>query len=290
MKKEITNMAISIREQLKHKARVENRPYNELLQYFAMERFLYRLSKSQYSDIFILKGALMLQVWQSHHSRPTMDIDMLAKTDNSEDNLSHIIKNIINTPVDNDGLNFISESITTKIIKEEADYHGVRILFHGTLDTAKIHMQIDIGFDDIVYPDKEQQLFPALLSFSQPLLYIYSRESVIAEKFEAMVKLGYLNSRMKDFYDIWHLLNQFNFDEEKLTEAIRLTFEHRRTILTKEIIAFSDSYIAMKQVQWIAFIKKMGQKEFSVGLDEVVQKIKTILQPIVFKIIKTGEK
>jgi len=280
----ITNISVSVREKLKFKARSDNRPFSELLQYFAMERFLYRLSISKYTDIFILKGALMLQVWKSPHWRPTMDIDMLAKTSNSETNLANIIKEIIEIPVENDGIIFNTESLTTKLIKEDADYHGVRIQFQGNLDTAKIYMQIDVGFDDIIYPGKEIQNFPTLLSFPTPLLNVYSRESVIAEKFEAMVKLGNLNSRMKDFYDIWMLSNQFKFDEDKLAEAIRLTFEHRKTILDRNITAFSEPFILAKQIQWRAFRIKVGQVDLPINFSEIVQRIENFLRSVIDKL------
>jgi len=285
--KGVKNIPFSVSEKLKNKARQDKRPFNELLQYFAMERFLYRLSKSKHADFFILKGALMLQVWNSSQWRPTMDIDMLANTSNSESNLAAIIRNIIETPIEeNDGICFYSDTITTKMIKEDADYHGVRILFQASLDTAKIHIQIDVGFDDIVYPGKELRDFPVQLNFSQPRLNVYSKESVIAEKFEAMVKLGNLNSRMKDFYDIWLLANHFQFEVDDLAEAIRLTFNHRKTSLPTIIVAFSDSFVLLKQIQWKAFKNKTGQKDLPESFGDIVQKIKEFLEPIVLKLIE----
>jgi len=175
---------------------------NELLQYYAMERFLYRLSLSRHAQHYILKGALMLRAWNSPEFRSTMDIDMLGKTLNEETNIIVQICDILAVEVDPDGLVFYSESIRTERITEDADYEGIRVRFNGFLGTARISMQIDIGFGDIVYPEPEMAELPCMLDFPAPSLLCYSRESAIAEKFEAMVKLGHLNSRMKDFYDI----------------------------------------------------------------------------------------
>lgn len=246
-----------------------------------MERFLYRLSKSSYKDRFILKGALMLQAWRSPQSRPTMDIDMLGRTDNDETNLANIVQNILTIPVEDDGLLFFPETIKATRIKEDAEYHGIRILLTGKLDTARIRIQIDVGFDDIIYPEAEILAFPTILDHPNPKLLAYSRESAIAEKFEAIVKLGNLNSRMKDFFDIWLLSRQFDFERIKLTEAIQRTFTHRRTSLEDEILAFSKEFSVEKQVQWNAFRKRLKQKYVPESLQEVIEEIQLFLEPII---------
>ena len=212
------NVPASVRQRLLNRARSDRRPFNELLQYFAMERFLYRLSQSAHADRFVLKGALMLQVWRSPDIRPTMDIDLLGRTSNAEDDLMAQLRDILAVDVEPDGLAFDADSIRTERITEGANYEGIRIRFPGTLATARIHMQIDAGFGDVVYPAPEAADLPTMLDFPAPRLLCYSRESVIAEKLEATVKLGMLNSRMKDFYDIWLLSRQFDFNGPDLAQ------------------------------------------------------------------------
>jgi len=167
--------------------------------------------------------------------------------------------------VEADGLAFDADSIQAERITEDADYEGIRIRFRGTLDSARINMQVDIGFGDVVYPKPEKAELPTMLDSPAPRLLCYSRESSIAEKFETMVKLGVLNSRMKDFYDIWLLSRQFDFDGAKLAEAIRLTFERRGTALPTEIEAFTEPFIDAKQIQWTTFWKRLQQDHVPVS-------------------------
>ena len=275
------NMSASVRQRLLNRARSDHRPFNELLQYYAMERFLYRLSQSVHADRFILKGALMLRVWRSPELRPTMDIDMLGRTSNEEANIVAQIQDILTVDVETDGLAFDPDSIQAERITEDADYEGIRIRFLCALGTARINMQIDIGFGDIVYPEPEESDLPTMLNFPAPRLLCYSRESSIAEKLEAMVKLGMLNSRMKDFYDIWLLSRQFDFDGAKLAEAIRLTFERRGTELPAEIEAFTESFIEAKQTQWAAFRKRLGQDHVPASFRKIAASVDSFLSPIV---------
>jgi len=275
------NLPASIRQRLLNRARNDRRPFSELLQYYAMERFLYRLSQSVYVDRFILKGALMLRVWRSPEVRPTMDIDMLGRTSRGEADIALQIQDILTVDVETDGLAFDPASIQTERITEDADYEGIRIRFLGALGSARINMQVDIGFGDIVYPEPEKSDLPTMLDSPAPRLLCYSRESSIAEKFEAMVKLGMLNSRMKDFYDIWLLSRQFNFNGPRLTEAIRLTFERRGTELPTEIDAFTEPFIEAKQTQWAAFRKRLGQNHIPVSFRKIAASVDNFLSPIV---------
>ncbi len=180
-------------------------------------------------------------------------LTVLGITSNKESEIIKQVHDILAVDVEPDGLLFDTDSIKSERITEDADYEGIRIRFHGSLEKAIIHMQIDIGFGDAVHPGPEMHELPTLLDFPASRLNCYSRESSIAEKLEAMVKLGVLNSRMKDFYDIWLLARLFDFDGAILAEAIRRTFEHRGTQLPSEIEAFSDSFIYSKQGQWTAF-------------------------------------
>jgi len=249
------NISASVHQRLLNVAKDTQRPFNEVLQYFAMERFLYRLSQTEHVDSFVLKGALLFRVWDTPDSRATKDIDFLAYLDNSPDNLAATIRDVCATESLDDGLMFDPETVEAKRIKEDADYEGVRIRFRGQLGNARIHMQVDVGFGDIVHPDAVLADYPALLDLPAPLLRIYPPETVIAEKAEAMVHLGSLNSRMKDFYDVWRMSQQFNFKGADLCEAIRGTFGKRETAVIEfdELVAeLLDSETL--QVQWTAFL------------------------------------
>jgi hypothetical protein len=274
------NIQASIRQRLLNLARLDKRPFNELLQYYAMERFLYRLSRSKHADSFILKGALMLRVWRSPKLRPTMDIDMLGKMKNVEADIVALIREIMNVEVEDDGLRFDPDSIRAEQIMEETEYEGARIRFRGKLDTARVIIQVDIGFGDIVYPGPEESELPTMLDFPAPRLLCYSRESSIAEKFETMARLGGLNSRMKDFYDIWLLTRQFDFNGAIMAEAIRLTLERRGTSLPSDIEAFSKAFLNTKQVQWAAFRKRLQQDHIPVSFQDIVSGVKDFIAPL----------
>lgn len=279
--KGLKNTAASVRQRLLNRARNDQRPFGELLQYYAMERFLFRLSQSEHAGQFILKGALMLRAWQSPELRPTMDIDFLGRTSNEETDIAAQIRDILSVAVEPDGLVFDPDSIQTERITEDADYEGIRVRFRGELDSAQVNMQIDIGFGDVVYPGPERAPLPTVLDFPAPQLLCYSRESAIAEKFQAMVKLGELNSRMKDFYDIWLLSRQFDFEGERLAEAIRLTFDQRGTVLPEVISAFTEDFSEAKQTQWAAFHRRLRQDHVPATFSEVVASIKGFVGPLV---------
>ncbi len=274
------NVSASVRQRLLNRAHHDGRPFNELLQYYAMERFLYRLSRSAHADRFILKGALMLRVWRSPQFRPTMDIDMLGRTSRKEALVLDQIRDIMMVDAGMDGLSFDPDSLQTERITEDAEYEGIRMRFLGSLSTACINMQIDIGFGDIVHPGPEMAQMPTMLEFPAPRLLCYSRESAIAEKLEAMVSLDALNSRMKDFYDIWLLSRQFDFNGKDLAEAVRLTFKQRDTVLPGDIEAFSRDFAEVKQSQWAAFRKRLQQEHVPVSFQEVTRALEIFLAPI----------
>lgn len=275
------NIAASVRQRLLNISRSEGRPFQEVLQFYAMERFLYRLSRSACVEKYILKGALLLRVWCAPVARPTMDIDILGKTANEPEVIVRQMREVLSVPVETDGLVFDASSIRAMRITEGANYEGVRIRFHGTLEAARVNMQIDIGFGDVVFPQPEMIVLPTLLGFSAPHLVGYSRESVIAEKFEAIVKLGEINSRMKDFYDIWLLSRSFDFGGESLVEAIRLTFARRGTGFKKSIAAFSHDFAILKQTQWRAFWRRLRAETAPRDFAIVTSSIAEFLLPLV---------
>jgi len=256
------NIAASIRQRLLNLSRAQGRPFQEVLQFFVMERFLYRLSRSRHADRFVLKGALMLQVWESPQARPTMDIDMLGRTDNDMDALLAQLRDVLNVDISadrgaDDGLIFDGDSLHAETITEDADYAGVRVRGAVELNGARSRLQLDIGFGDAVVPEPQSMRYPVLLDLPAPELLCYSRESAIAEKVQAMVALGPINSRMKDFYDIWLLSRQFSFDIEILVQAISATFERRHTVIPERPL-FDTGFAADKQPQWRAFLRRLG--------------------------------
>jgi len=276
------NIAASVRQRLLDKARETGRPFSELLQYFAMERFLYRLSRSPYANKFVLKGALMLIVWEAPLSRPTMDIDLLGRIDNSIETIVEVTREICRQEVEPDGIVFDVTGIEAENISEDADYEGIRTRFRGSLDTARFIIQLDIGFGDIVIPSPEPTNYPTLLDLPAPRLRGYSRESTIAEKFEAMVKLGILNSRMKDFFDIWLMLHQFDFEGPILAKAISKTFSTRGTNIQAKPIALAMAFgeDPEKAAQWRGFIRKNRLKDVPQHFAEVITAIAAFLKPI----------
>ena len=280
-RKHIKNISASVRQKLLNISRKDNRPFNELIQYYAMERFLYRLSQSDYADSFILKGALALQVRKVEKFRPTMDIDISQKRNDEASEIIRQIKNILSVKVEEDGLIFDSQSIHLEDIKRDTPYKGMRVLFHGTLDSAKINMQIDISFRDVIFPEPTKKIvFPCILEFPAPKLWCYSLESIVAEKFEALMKLGDWNSRMKDFYDLWVLSQQHDFYGHQLSKAIELTFKNRGTSLKQEITAFKQEFIKKKENEWKSFVKTLNQEGFP-SLSDVIESLKLFLLPIV---------
>lgn len=276
------NLSASVKQKLLNKSKEGKRSFNELAVYFCIERFLYRLSISKFSKSFVLKGAMLLRVWGVAETRPTKDIDMLGFTSNDESSIKKQIIDILKIQVEPDGLIFDISSIKTEAITEDADYDGIRILFVAFLGKARIPMQIDIGFGDAIYPLPKKEVLPTILDFPESTLLCYSKESVIAEKFEAMVSLGHLNSRMKDFFDIWILSRQFDFDGLTLSQAIKKTFETRETRLDEDIVPFSNTFLtALKQIQWRAFKNKMPLMVMPDTLEEVVSDLKIFLIPVV---------
>lgn len=272
------NLAASVRQRLLNRARQERRPFNELLQYYAMERFLYRLSQSAHAERFVLKGALMLRVWQAPEARPTVDIDMLGRTANNVEAILAQVREILATGVVDDGVVFEQASLQAEAITQDADYQGLRIRFNGALGGARVTLQLDIGFGDALVPGATRADFPALLDLPAPNLLCYSRESAIAEKFEAMVKLGDLNSRMKDFYDIWLLARQFDFDGPQLAEAIRQTFARRGTQLP-DSLPFGPAFVNLKQPQWRAFLKRLPASHLPESLEQITELLTQFLTP-----------
>lgn len=290
-KKNVKNVAASIRQKLLNRAKEKDRPFNEILQYYVMERFLYRLSISDYKDKFILKGALLFIVWQQSEIRSTIDIDLLGKINNDPNIITKVFQVIGEINVAEDGVRFDSSSVTSEQITVDADYKGVRVCLYGYLGTARVRIQIDIGFSDVVTPGPEQFIYPTILPVSAPRLNCYNKETLIAEKLQAIAKLGILNSRMKDFYDIWTLSERFEFDGTTLKNATRITFQRRETSITEDLIAFLDTFCRNDEKirQWRGFLRKSRALNIPESLEEIIRDIKRFLNPVISSIASGDE-
>jgi predicted nucleotidyltransferase component of viral defense system len=283
MEREIKNKAASIAAKLMNIARAEKIDFDFLLLRYFQERFLYRLAISEFSDCFILKGGLLLICLKMPMSRPTKDIDFLAKEiKNDPVELEHIFRSITAISC-NDGVKFISSSLISEQIKENADYEGIRIKIDSTLGQARKKLQMDIGFGDVIIPRAMQMEFPTLLEEKPPRIKVYSIESVISEKFEAMIKLAMVNSRIKDFYDIYTLSVSYNFQSDKLKKAIESTFQRRNTFIPDNLLVFRSEFHKNeeKQRQWSAFLRKSRLHDVNQGFDEIMERITSFLKPIV---------
>jgi predicted nucleotidyltransferase component of viral defense system len=288
MTKNTKNLAASTHQRLLNIAKDSSRPFNELLQHFAIERFMYRLSKSSYADRFILKGALMFSAWSGLGSRPTMDIDLLGKIENNPEAIIASLKNACDVEVEADGMHFDADTVTATRITEDAEYEGVRARIQGNLGNARISLQVDIGFGDSIVPGARKITYPVLLDFPSPELNGYTMESSIAEKFQAMVKRGVLNSRMKDFYDIWILSRRFNFNGETLAKAVETTFRNRKTPIVAAPVVFGQTFAndGDKSIQWQGFIKKAKLTSAPKDFEVVVTAIKSFLEPLTLSLTK----
>jgi predicted nucleotidyltransferase component of viral defense system len=221
-----------------------------------MERFLYRLAQSPHADKFILKGALLLTAWQAPLSRSTMDIDLLGRTSNKLEHIASIISEICSIEPEVDGVKFDPKSVKAVRIKEDADYEGVRVQFRAALAGARIPMQIDIGFGDVILSGATRIEYPTLLEFPAPILQAYPKETVIAEKLEALTALATLNSRMKDFFDLWALSRLYSFEGVVLVKAIKATFDHRSTAIDPLPDGLTDGFGKDKSTLWTAFLRR----------------------------------
>jgi predicted nucleotidyltransferase component of viral defense system len=234
MPEPVRNMSASVRARLLNIARERNQPFELLLTRYALERLLYRLSTTRHRDRFVLKGAMLMTTWFDTPFRPTRDLDFLAFGDADPDAMLGVFREICAVETD-DGVVFDIAGLSIDRIREELEYGGLRIKTIANIGGARVRIVIDIGFGDAVEPAIAEQEMPVLLDLPSPRLRTYPRETVIAEKFHAMVRLGRVNSRMKDFDDIWLLSRAYDFDGDKLARAIQATFARRKTPLPTEL-------------------------------------------------------
>jgi len=271
-----------VRRRLTDLARKQGEDFQLVLTRYVTERLLYRLSRSPYRDQFVLKGATLFRVWTDQIHRPTRDLDLLSKGEPSLEALTRIFREICALEAEDDGLTFDPASVSAERIKEDQQYEGVRVTCRAQLGQARIDLQIDVGFGDAVVPAPATIQYPAMLGFGAPVLRTYHRETVVAEKYQAMVMLGIANSRMKDFFDIWTLANGFEFDGASLCRSIGATFTRRNTALPNAPpLALTAEFgtDAAKVRQWEAFIKKSKLDAGGVTLEQVCAFLNEFLMP-----------
>ena len=254
------DVGASVRECLLTLARQKGQSFDLLLTRYANERLLHRLSLSPHRHRFVLKGAMLMTTWFDDPHRPTRDVDFLGYGDSAPDAMLVTFREICAIEV-NDGMVFDIDALRVELIREELEYGGLRLRTTGRLAGARITVIIDIGFGDAIEPGLDEVNLPVLLDLPQPRLRVYARETVIAEKFQAMVMLGLANSRMKDFYDVWILSRSYAFDDDRLPRAIAATFERRGTAIPREApLALTQAFAfdSGKQRQWAAFVRDLA--------------------------------
>ena len=234
-KKPVSNIGASVRQRLLNLREKTGEDFMALLGQFAIERFLYRLSCSLLAERFVLKGAMLFRVWSGSLHRPTKDVDLLAFGEPTAAAVTSIILQILTTAVEDDGIVFDIESVHAEEIRENEEYGGIRVTFTATLDKALIPLQADVGFGDVITPAAEDRVYPVLIDMAAPRLRMYPVETVVAEKLQAAVRLGMINSRMKDFYDLLVIFRQYPYDDRLLTRAVAQTFARRGTPLPREV-------------------------------------------------------
>lgn len=274
------NRAASIRARLRDVARERGEEFNLTLNRYAVERYLYRLSVSRWAGQFVLKGALLFDLWFDEPHRPTRDADFLGFGPDDAATAKAIVTDICAIDVD-DGIEFDPAAARIEEIREDAHYGGLRVRISGTLDGALCTAQIDIGFGDAVTPGPLVVDYPTILDdVPAPRLRVYPRESVMSEKLESIVSLGMGNSRMKDYYDLRALIRDERVDERYLVDAIRATFDRRRTRIPGTIpVGLSDEFAnsQAKIAQWRAFLDRNRLE--GPALADVVTEIRTALDP-----------
>jgi predicted nucleotidyltransferase component of viral defense system len=279
MPKEIRNIGASVRARLQNLSRETGQSFELILTRYALERLLYRLSTSAFSEQFVLKGAMLLTRWFEHPHRATRDLDLLGFGDPNPDALITVFREILAANVA-DGVEFDVGALRVDRIREELEYGGLRLRTTASISGARIAVTVDVGFGDALEPGAQIIDYPSLLDLPTPRLRAYARETVVAEKFQAMVALGRANSRMKDFYDVWLLSQSIPFDDDRLARAIAATFERRRTAIPVELPdALGQGFAEdeQKQRQWSAFLETVGLEAGS--LADVIADLAGFIMP-----------
>lgn len=280
MKSGPKNVVASVLARLRNEANALGAPFNQVLQLYAMERFLFRLSKSTHVDGVLLKGALLLKTIGMPRARPTLDIDLLRQGKADRESLIALVRECAAIASDKDGVTFDPASVVAEDIAQDAKYLGTRVVLTGRMDNVRLSVQIDFGVGDVVVPGPRLIEYPAFLNEPPVRLRAYPVEAAIAEKFQAMVSLDFDNSRMKDFYDIWTCARHLEFDGETLAKSLAATFERRDTPMPREpplALTAAFSLANVHQVQWKAFVRKIGEPDLGDRFAQIVEEISQFL-------------
>ncbi|MBE0418025.1 MAG: nucleotidyl transferase AbiEii/AbiGii toxin family protein, partial [Coriobacteriia bacterium] len=271
-------VAASVRQRLRDLARQAERPFDEVLQYFAMERFLFRLGCTDYAQRLTLKGAALLRVWGLPSPRPTRDLDFLGRLEATPEAMLAVVREVLAVDAD-DGVVFDREHLAAQPITLDDDYQGVRVTVRGSLAGARFKLQIDVGIGDVAYPEPAWIDYPQMLDLGEPRVQVYRPETAVAEKLQAMVELDLRNSRMKDFHDVLMLSRTLAFRLDELAGAIRLTFECRSTDVPLLPVSLMEEFStdALKRAQWAAFHEKLGEPAPS--LPDAIEEIAAFVLP-----------
>lgn len=268
------NVAASVRARLLSRAKEQGMDYNLILTKYALERLLYRLSVSPWGDAFVLKGALLFDLWFDQPHRPTRDMDLLGFGSAEIADVAVVFREVC-ALMNEDGITFDPATVSAAAIRKEANYAGVRVTLLGILDGARCAVQVDVGYGDAVTPEPLRASYPVLLAdMSPPVLRVYPAYTVVAEKYHAMVCLGMVNTRLKDYFDLWFLARNFAFDPALLQDAIAATFARRSTSLPQQLpLGLSDTFAqdATKVQQWKSFLRKnkLQAPELNTLMDEL---------------------
>lgn len=277
------NIPESIRARLYNRARSENMDFTLILTAFATERFLYRLGTSEHSHRFVLKGARLFSLWSDRPRRPTRDLDLLGYGDPSPESLLLTIQSLCNQNAEEDGLRFDAQSVSVEPIRLDKEYDGQRVKLIAYLARARIPVQIDVGYGDVVTPPAQLANFATFLAgLPAPRILVYSRETVIAEKLHAVISLHVLNTRMKDFYDLVVLADEFEYDGPLLSRAIRATFDRRNTPIPVQVpdcLLPPFARDGERQGLWQSFLKRSGlQSTESLSFQRTLSRVREFLE------------
>jgi hypothetical protein len=276
------NVGASVRARLLARARETRQDFSLVLTRYAIERLLYRIGVSSHADHFLLKGALLFDLWFDVPHRPTRDIDLLG-FGSAELSLMESTFKEISAIAEDDGVTFDPDTVRATEIRKDADYAGVRVGLLSSIDGARCQIQVDIGFGDAVTPDPDDVEYPVMLpEFAAPKLRAYPRYTVVAEKLEALTSLGMANSRMKDYFDLWVLARYADFDADILRRAVRATFDRRATSMSGSApLGLTDAFAqdAQKDAQWLAFLRRNRLE--GLALNDVIAALGRFLLPVV---------
>lgn len=276
-----SNVSQSVRDRLLNRTRETGEEHQVVLTRFALERLLYRITQLPERDDFALKGAFAFLVWEGELGRQTRDLDLLGSGPPDEERLGEILARACEVNVEDDGVRFDTDSLEVAPIREGAAYDGMRAELNAYIGSARLRLQVDVGFGDAVVPPPERKTFPGLLEFPEPEVKTYPPETVVAEKLHGMIRFGRANTRMKDFYDLWHISETLQLGGEDLTQALRSTFERRETSLpTEPPMALTEKFVEEpgKKRQWQAFAHQVGRSDLK--LRDVIDRLRNFLLPV----------